>query len=38
VGRSELRRYGMPAYHAALHGLDAMGIRRSVMDFLASGA
>jgi transketolase len=38
VGRSELRRYGTPAYHAALHGLDAMGIRRSVMDFLASGA
>jgi transketolase len=34
VGRSELRRYGTPAYHAALHGLDAMGIRRSVTDFL----
>jgi transketolase len=35
VGRSELRRYGTPSYHAALHGLDAAGIRRSVTDFLA---
>jgi transketolase len=35
VGRTELRRYGTPAYHAALHGLDATGIRRSVMDFLS---
>ena len=36
VGRSaELRRYGTPSYHAALHGLDATGIRRSVTDFLA---
>ena len=34
VGRGELRRYGTPAYHAALHGLDATGIRRSVTDFL----
>jgi len=34
VGRSELRRYGTPAYHAALHGLDATGIRRSVIHFL----
>jgi transketolase len=34
VGRSELRRYGTPSYHAALHGLDATGIRRSVLDFL----
>ncbi|HJZ27563.1 MAG TPA: transketolase C-terminal domain-containing protein, partial [Streptosporangiaceae bacterium] len=34
VGRSELRRYGTPSYHAALHGLDAPGIRRSVTDFL----
>jgi transketolase len=32
--RSELRRYGTPSYHAALHGLDATGIRRSVTDFL----
>ena len=34
VGRSELRRYGTPSDHAALHGLDATGIRRSVTDFL----
>ena len=34
VGRGELRRYGTPSYHAALHGLDATGIRRSVTDFL----
>ena len=34
VGRTELRRYGTPSYHAALHGLDAIGIRRSVTDFL----
>jgi transketolase len=34
VGRPELRRYGTPSYHAVLHGLDAMGIRRSVTDFL----
>jgi transketolase len=34
VGRTELRRYGTPEYHAALHGLDAPGIRRSVTDFL----
>jgi transketolase len=34
VGRTELRRYGTPAYHAALYGLDATGIRRSVTDFL----
>jgi transketolase len=34
VGRTELRRYGTPSYHAALHGLDAVGIRRSVTDFL----
>jgi transketolase len=34
VWRSELRRYGTPSYHAALHGLDATGIRRSVTDFL----
>jgi transketolase len=38
VGRTELRRYGTPDYHAALHGLDAVGIRRSVTDFLGSPA
>jgi transketolase len=36
VGRNELRRYGTPSDHAALHGLDATGIRRSVTDFLGS--
>jgi transketolase len=34
VPRAELRRYGTPADHAALHGLDAAGIRRSVAAFL----
>jgi transketolase len=36
VGRAELRRYGTPADHAAAHGLDAAGIRRSVEGFLAA--
>ncbi len=36
VGRYELRRYGTPSYHAALFGLDAAGIRRSVTDFLGA--
>jgi transketolase len=34
VARTELRRYGTPAEHAAAHGLDAAGIRRSVTRFL----
>jgi transketolase len=34
VPRTELRRYGTPAEHAALYGLDAAGIRRSVTRFL----
>jgi transketolase len=34
VPREERRRYGTPAEHAALHGLDAAGIRRSVASFL----
>jgi transketolase len=34
VPRGELRRYGTPADHARLHGLDAAGIRRSVTGFL----
>ena len=34
VPRTELRRYGTPADHAALYGLDAAGIRRSVTRFL----
>ena len=37
VGRYELRQYGTPEYHAALYGLDAAGIRRSVTDFLGAG-
>jgi transketolase len=36
VQRAELRRYGMPADHAALQGLDAAGIRRSVTGFLGT--
>ena len=34
VPRSEVRMYGTPADHAAAHGLDAAGIRRSVTGFL----
>jgi transketolase len=34
VGRRELRLYGTPEDHAARHGLDAKGIRRSVSGFL----
>jgi transketolase len=34
VPRTELRRYGTPADHAALLGLDAAGIRRAVTEFL----
>jgi transketolase len=36
VARTDLRRYGAPADHAAAHGLDAPGIRRSVTEFLAA--
>jgi transketolase len=36
VRRAELRRYGTPADHAALQGLDAAGIRRSVTGFLGA--
>lgn len=35
VSRNELRRYGTAAEHAAAHGLDAAGIRRSIEPFLA---
>jgi transketolase len=34
VPRTELRRYGRPADHAAFYGLDAAGIRRSVTGFI----
>ncbi len=30
VGRADLHRYGRPADHAAWHGLDAAGLRRSI--------
>jgi transketolase len=33
VPRIELRRYGTPADHSRLYGLDAAGIRRSVAEF-----
>jgi transketolase len=36
VPRTELRRYGTPADHAAFYGLDAAGIRRSVTRFLGT--
>ena len=35
VRELELRRYGTPADHARMQGLDAAGIRRSVLEFLA---
>jgi transketolase len=34
VQRTELRRYGTPADHARLYGLDAAGIRQSVTAYL----
>jgi transketolase len=34
VRELELRRYGTPADHARMQGLDAAGIRRSVLEFL----
>ncbi len=34
VSRTEHRGYGTPADHAAHHGLDAMGLRRSIEEFL----
>jgi transketolase len=34
VTGEEVRRYGTPAEHDALHGLDARGIRRSIDGFL----
>ena len=34
VGRTELRRYGLPAEHAAAHGLDVASLRESITAFL----
>ncbi|AGL21607.1 transketolase family protein [Actinoplanes sp. N902-109] len=36
VSRTEERRYGSPADHAAWHGLDPAGLRRSIGDFLGT--
>ena len=37
VRNVELRRYGTGSEHRAAHGLDAAGIRRSVLSFLRTG-
>ena len=36
VGRTEVRHYGRPADHARTHGLDEVGLRRSIGAFLAA--
>lgn len=35
VGHAELHRYGTPADHDVVHGLDTAGVRRSVAGFLS---
>lgn len=37
IPNAELRRYGSPAQHAAAHGLDAAGIKRSLADLVPRG-
>ncbi|GAA2679659.1 MULTISPECIES: transketolase family protein [Actinoplanes] len=38
VGRAEVRNYGTWRDHARVHGLDEAGLRRSLQDFLGTGA
>jgi len=38
VARREIRQYGSPADHARAHGLDALGLRASMMPFLATAS
>jgi len=35
VGRAEVRQYGTPADHARAHGLDAEGLRASILEFVS---
>jgi transketolase len=37
VARGERRRYGTPADHDAMHGLDVAGLRRAIDGFVAPG-
>jgi transketolase len=37
VSRTELRRYGTPADHAAAHGLDPSSLRQRINGFLPPG-